>query len=162
MAIRIQVLEDTIKIDKAFVSGKDRVAVNDQVVFEGKLPPNTPLAFAVGNREYSFETRVVSRMTNALAIHLEIRETAELVHAGVYDQTGKRVNGDGGAKSTGAIQTCGMIGGLLGFAAMMYLGPAAVGGVAGDAVAGGIRGGIGGIVGYGLGFGFGSMIFGSK
>lgn len=157
MATKIQVMGDTVKIDKAFVSGKDRVAVNGEVVFEGKLGGETPQKFIAGNRGYKLRTRRVSAMTGAIAVHLQVYENKELIHSGVYDQAGKPVENEGQAKSTAALQVCGMVGGMIGFATMMILN-AATGVVPGGAIGGALGGGIGG----GLGYGLGSLIFRGK
>jgi len=157
MAIKIQALGDTIKIDKAFVSGKDRVAVNGEVVFEGKLSADMPQKFTAGNREYAFESKVVNKMTSVIAVHLQIYENAELVHSGVYEQSGKPVQNEGEAKKNAAIRACGQVGGIIGIATMLFLN------IATGVVPGGAVGGVIGCgVGFGLGFGLGSLIFGRK
>ena len=53
MATTVSTMGDTIKIDKTFVSGKDRIAVNGDVVFEGKAAAGTPQRIKVGAREYA-------------------------------------------------------------------------------------------------------------
>jgi hypothetical protein len=79
MATTIQAIGDTIKIDKAFVSGQDRIAVNGQVAFEGKLNLATPQNFTAGSPEYTIEIQTVSKMTGAIAIHLQVHENGELL-----------------------------------------------------------------------------------
>ena len=157
MATKIQALGDTIKIDTAFVSGKDRVAVNGQVVFEGKLGAETLQKFSAGNRDYALEVKTLNSMTGAIAVHLQIHEEAKLVHSGIYNQEGKPVQNEGQAKKTGAIQACGIVGGIIGFATMMFLNMATRG-VPGGAIGGAIGGGVGCAIGYGLG----TLIFGRK
>lgn len=157
LAIKIQALGDTIKIDKAFVSGKDRVAVNGQVEFLGKLAVGKAHRFAAGNREYEIETKLVSKTTSAIAIHFQVFENAELVHSGIYDQAGKLVKNEEEAKKTGAIQSCGMVGGIVGMAVMIILNQA-TGVIPGGAIGGAIGGGVG----YGLGAGLGSLMFGDS
>ena len=49
MPTKIEAAGDTIKIDKAFVSGKDRVNVNGQVVFEGNIAPGSKHEFELGD-----------------------------------------------------------------------------------------------------------------
>lgn len=157
MATTIQAIGDTIKIDKAFVSGKDRIAVNGQVAFEGKLNLATPQNFTAGSREYTIETQTVSKMTGAIAIHLQVHENGELLHSGIYDQFGKPVGDQSQAKAAGAIHACGMVGGIAGFATMMFLN-IATGVVPGGAIGGAIGGGGGVMVGYGIG----TLVFGRK
>ncbi len=157
MASKIQVLGDTIKIDKAFVSGKDRVSVNDEVVFEGKIGGGAPQNFSAGNREYAIESRTVSKMTGATAIHLRVYEKGELIHSGVYDQAGNPVQNERQARATGAIHVCTIVGGVIGFATMMVLNMA-TGVVPGGAIGGAIGGGGGAAVGYGIG----CLVFGGR
>lgn len=157
MAATIQAVGDTIKIDKAFLSGKDRVAVNGQVVFEGKIAPNSPQSFTTAEREYVLEVRTLSKMTGAVSYHLNVRERGETVHTGIYDQLGKPVASEGQAKTTGAMQACGVAGGIAGFALMMFLNMA-TGVVPGGAVGGAIGGGVG----YAIGFAMGSLILGER
>jgi hypothetical protein len=157
MAIKMQACGDTIRINKAFVSGKDRIAVNDNVVFEGKLSSGSPQKVSAGSREYSVESRRVGKMTGATAIHLEVYERGELIHAGVYDQNGKSVENEGQAKANGAMQTCAMIGAVAGFTTMMSLNMA-TGVVPGGAIGGAIGGGVGGM----LGAGVGTLLFGKR
>ena len=151
MATKFEVLGDTIKIDKAFVSGKDRVSVNGNVVFEGKLGGDTPQICTVGNREYGIRSRTVSKLTGATAIHVDVRENGELVHSAVYDQAGKSVESEGKAKATGAVNMCAIAGGVIGFATMMFLN-LATGVVPGGAIGGAIGGGGGAMLGYAIGY----------
>lgn len=157
MAAKIQVIGDTIKINKVFMSSKDRVAVNDRVVFEGKLRPGEPQKIRAGEREYEIEFRKISKVTGAIAIHLNIHEKGELLHTGIYDQAGKPVTNEEQAKKSGAIQFCVMIGAVVGVTTMVSL-SSATGVVPGGAVGGAIGGGVGGM----LGLGIGTLIFGLR
>jgi hypothetical protein len=157
MATIINVLGDTIKIDKAFVSGKDRVAVNDQVVFVGKLDSEPPPRFSAGKREYTVETYIVSSLTNATAIYVDIYENGNLVHSGIYDQAGNQVKHPGQASRIGAIQACASVGAALGVFTMLILNMK-TGVVPGGMIGGAIGGGGGALLGYGLGH----LLFGSK
>jgi hypothetical protein len=155
MAATIRVLGQTIQIEKAFVSGKDRIAVNGQVVFEGKIRPQTPQRFTVGSCDYTVESRTVGGIAKAIVIHLQICEKGKVVHSGVYDQRGNQVNAEAYVKKMRAIQACALVGGVLGFVTMMVLN-AATGVVPGGAIGGALRGGGG----AGLGYAVGSLIFG--
>jgi hypothetical protein len=146
MPTSIQVLDDTIKIDKVFVSGKDRVAVNGQVVFEGKLAPSTPKTIAAGNREYVIETRLVSRMMGTTTVHLKVLENDQEVHSGLYDQTGKPLQNEQQAGSSSAIQACAVVGAVIGVAVMLSLNMT-TGVVPGGAIGGAIGGGCGAALG---------------
>ncbi len=157
MATKIQAIGDTIKIGKTFVSGNDRITVNDEVVFEGKLDADDPETFTVGQRDYSIESRKVGQLTGAISIHLNIHENGELVHTGIYDQNGKSVKSEGQAKANGAIHICSMIGGVVGCTTMLVLNTT-TGVVPGGAVGGGIGGGVGAVVGGGIG----NLLFGRR
>lgn len=161
MATIIEALGDKIKIDKAFVSGKDRISVNDQVTFEGKLIDNEPVKFQAGSREYRVSRSVVSKMTSATATEVQVIENNEVIHSGIYDQQGKPVKDLAQAKSSGAVQACGMIGMAIGLGIMLTLGPES-GIFPGGAIGGAISGAIGGGVGGAIGFGLGTAIFGRK
>jgi hypothetical protein len=150
MAAKIKALSDTIKIDKAFVSGKDRIAVNDAVVFEGKLAKGSPQTVSSGKREYSIESKVVGKFTGATAIHLQICEKGGLVHTGVYDQFGKPVGDEKQAKANAKVQACAALGAIVGFTTMMTLNMT-TGVVPGGAIGGSIGGGVGGALGFGIG-----------
>jgi hypothetical protein len=157
MATTINVLGDTIKIDKAFVSGKDRVAVNGQVVFQGKLNSEPPPRFSAGKREYTVDTYIVGSLTNAIAIYVDIYEGGNLVHAGIYDEAGNPVKNPEQARRVGAIRACAAVGAMLGCFTMLVLNMK-TGVVPGGMIGGAIGGGGGALLGYGLG----SLIFGSK
>ena len=156
MATKIQVLDDTIKIDKTFTAGKDRVSINGETVFEGKMGTDSPQKFHSGNRDYAVEVKKVGKL-GATAVHLQIHEDNELVHTGVYDQAGKPANGDGQVAKNGALHLCAMVGAFVGVATMLYLN-GATGVVPGGAIGGAIGGGVGAMVGHGIG----SLFIGRK
>ena len=157
MATTINALGDTIKIDKAFVTGKDRVAVNGQVVFEGKLNTEPPPRFSAGKREYTVDTYIVGSLTNAVAIYVDIFEGDNLVHSGIYDEAGNPVKNPEEARKVGVIRACAAVGAALGCFAMLTLNMR-TGVVPGGMIGGAIGGGGGALLGYGLGY----LIFGSK
>ncbi|WP_207396357.1 hypothetical protein [Bremerella alba] len=157
MATVIEAAGDKIKIDKGFVSGKDRISVNGEVVFEGKLTDDEPQNIYFGSREYTLRQSVVSRTTRATAIQLHIFENKTEVHSGLYDQHGKPVKDQAEAKSNGAVQVCGIAGGVIGVIVMLVLNRE-TGIVPGGAIGGAIGGGVGSAIGYGVG----GLIFGSK
>lgn len=156
MATKIQALDDSIKIDKAFASGKDRVSINGEKVFEGKLGTDSPQNFRFGNRDYSVEVRKVGKL-GATAVHLQIYKDNELVHSGVYDQTGKPANGDSQVAQNGALYLCAMVGAFVGVTTMISLN-IATGVVPGGAIGGAIGGGVGAAIGHGIG----SSVIGRK
>ena len=157
MKIKIPTLNDTIKIDKSFVTGKDRIAINGNVVFEGKLSPNSTQKFDIGKRKYFVESKVVNKLTKTVAIHLVIYENAEVVHKGIYDQTGKLVEDEKDAKRNGVLQACGAAGAATGIITMMILNL-----LTGVVPGGAIGGGIGAGVGYGIGYAIGRLILNWK
>jgi hypothetical protein len=153
----IKVLGDTITIDKTFVSGKDRIRVNGQEVFSGKLNKEKPQTFQAGRRQYTLETRTVSQWTGAVAYYLDIFEGDQQLHSGIYDQAGKPVRSEGQASATALIHGCGAVGGVIGFMTMMVLSHS-TGVVPGGAIGGAIGGGGG----YMLGYGLGTLLFGRR
>ncbi|QDU75162.1 hypothetical protein Pan97_21860 [Bremerella volcania] len=157
MATVIEALGDKIKIDKAFVSGKDRISLNGQILFEGKLVDDEPQKFKAGSREYKISRSVVSKMTNATATELTIFENNAPVFSALYDQQGKPVNDQAEAKSNGAIQVCGVIG-MMGGVAVVLVASRETGMLPGGAVGGAIGGGLGGAIGFGIGM----LLFGRK
>jgi hypothetical protein len=153
----IKALGDTIKIDKTFVSGKDRIAVNGAVVFEGKANMPDPARITVGNREYVVGLEMVSKFAKINLVHLQIYENGNPVHTGVYDQAGKPVTNPGQAKSSAGVQFCGMIGAIVGVTVMLSLNHAThtvPGGAIGGAIGGGVGGAIGGAI--------GTLLFGQR
>jgi hypothetical protein len=153
----INVLGDKITIDKTFVSGKDRIRVNGQEVFSGKLNKEKPQTFQAGRRQYTLETRIVSRWSGGVAYYLDIFEGDRQVHSGIYDQAGKPVKSEGQAGATAMIHGCGAAGGVIGFMTMMALN-VSTGVVPGGAIGGAIGGGGG----YMLGYGLGKLLFGRR
>ncbi len=148
MATKIQVLDDTIKIDKTFTSAKDRVSINGETVFEGKMGIDSRQKLRVGDRDYAVEVRKVGKL-GATAVHLQIHEDNELIHSGVYDQAGKPANGDGQVAKNGALHLCAVVGAFAGVAMMLYLNMA-TGVVPGGAIGGAIGGGVGAMIGHGI------------
>lgn len=159
MATTIRVMGDTIKIDKTFVSGKDRVAVNGTVVFEGNAATQGPQRIKVGNREYAVQIEAVSKLAKAILVHLKIYDNGSLVHAGVYDQVGKPVKNveQAKAKSSAGVQMCAFVGAAVGVAVMLGLNNATHA-VPGGAIGGAIGGGVGSAVGWGIG----ALLFGKR
>ena len=157
MATNITAHGDTLKIDKAFVSGKDRITVNGQVAFEGKLCRGTAQVFDSGSRKYTIESRIVSWMTGAQVFHLQVQENSQEVHTGIYDLAGKPLQNESQAKAGGAVQACGMVGMAVGLITMMFLN-LTTGVVPGGAIGGAIGGGGGAAIGYGIG----TLLFGNK
>lgn len=160
MGIKIHAQGDAITIGKAFVSGKDRITVNEEVMFEGKIEPDTPQRFSRGNRQYSIETRVISKLTGATVTLIQIAEESKVIHSCFYNINGQPVKSVAESKHTGALQICGVVGGVLGFATMMLLN--ILFGAAAGAVGGALGGAIGGGVGYGVGYGIGSLFIKEK
>ncbi|WP_442483565.1 hypothetical protein [Aeoliella sp. SH292] len=157
MATTIVADGDSIKIDKAFVSGKDRVSVNGKLAFEGKLNQGRAETFNAGTRTYAIESKVISKLTSAVAYYVQIHENGQQVHAGIYDHMGKPLANEGEVKTAGALQASAMVGMGVGVAIMMFLN-AATGVVPGGAIGGAIGGGVGGAIGMGIG----KLIFGKK
>lgn len=151
MATTIQASGDTIKIDKAFVSGKDRVAVNGDVVFEGKLRGEKPQQFVVGHRKYAIRTKLVSEVTGAIVVQLKIYEKTGAIHTGMYDQDGKPVGSEAEATTAPAIQTAGTLGAAIGVGTMLVLN-LVTGSVPGGAIGGALGGALGGVIGSGVGY----------
>jgi hypothetical protein len=157
MATTIRVMGDTIKIDKRFVSGKDRIAVNGTVVFEGNAAISNPQRIKVGNREYAVQIETISKFGKVILVHLQIHENGRLVHAGIYNQVGKPVENREQAKSSAGVQMCAFIGATVGVAVMLGLNQAT------HTVPGGAIGGaIGGGLGAALGSGIGTLVFGTQ
>ena len=150
MATNILAGNDVIKIERAFVSGKERITINDELAFEGKIKPDQPIQMQVGSRTYIVETKIVSKFGKVTTINLQILEGGETIHAEKYDQLGKPVS-VAQARSAGAIQVCSLIGAAVGFATMMAL-SAATRAVPGGAIGGAIGGGGGSAIGYGIGW----------
>ncbi|MAE60478.1 MAG: hypothetical protein CMJ49_03875 [Planctomycetaceae bacterium] len=155
MAIKIEAMGQSIKIHKAFVSGRDRVTVDGQTVFEGKLTPQTVQTFEVGERQYTLEMRTVSKMIGAIVIHLNVSENGELKHSAIYDQSGKPVEDESQSKSNAAMQICLAVGAGLGVAVMLTLNM-----TTGVVPGGAIGGAIGAVLGALVGAGVGGLIFG--
>ncbi len=149
MATTINVLGDTIKIGKAFVSGKDRISVNGDIVFEGKVT-ESPEKIKVGDREYAVEIETVNKMAKMVLVNLQVYEKGVLVHSGLYDRTGKLVENEEKFRSAAGLQVFSMIGAAVGVALMLGFNRA-TGVVPGGAIGGAIGGGLGGIIGYGIG-----------
>lgn len=157
MATKINAAGDAIKVDKTFVSGKDRVTVNGTVVFEGKLQDGEAEKVVAGDREYVILKRVTSRLAELFSIELEVHEGGKLIHSGIYDKFGKSHANQADAKSSAAVTACGVVGAIIGFTVMMTLNMT-TGVVPGGAIGGGIGGGVGGALG-GL---IGKALFGPK
>jgi len=180
MATVINALEDQIKIGQGFVSGKDQISVNDQVVFEGKLGEFKSQKVEAGNRTYEIRQEVTNATTRATAIHLHIYENEEEVHSGFYDQKGQRISDPSKAGSPQAARTCAKVGAAFGivfalglsflfnflsdssiisdfFPESLLLGDAVMTGV----LEGALMGSLGGLFGGAIGFGFGEIVFGS-
>ena len=149
MATKIKAAGDTIKISKTFVSGRDRLTINGEVVCND-LGIEEPETFAAGNRAYTVEINGVSKMTGAFSTHLKIHEDGQLLHSGIYDQHGKPVQSEREAKANGAVHYCCMIGAVIGCATMSAL-SFTTGVVPGGAIGGAIGGGVGGAIGVGIG-----------
>ena len=157
MATKIKAAGDEIKVDKAFVSGKDRIAINGEILFEGKLKDGEPETLTREIRQYVIVKRVTSMLAEMYSIELEISENGQLIHSGVYDKFGKSHASQADAKTSGAVAACGMVGGIIGVAVMLTLN-ATTGVVPGGAVGGGIGGGVGGA----LGAWIGQALFGAQ
>ena len=155
MATTIQAVGDKIKLDKGFVSGKDRITVNGDVLFEGKLKTEEAQRLVAGEREYVIETAVASKMMGTISIKVQIYQQSELIHEGLYDQLGKNLSNPAQAKVSGAVHACSLVGAVIGFTLMM-VGNAATGVIPGGAIGGAIGGGVGALIGGGIG----SLIFG--
>ena len=171
MATVINALGDQIKIDRAFVSGKDRIQLNDEVVFEESLGDFRSEKFASGSRTYELRKEVVSSMTKAIAFHLQIFENGEEIHSGIYDLQGQQLTAASKAGSPSAAQACAKIGTVIGIVSMLSLnsalgivpeslfgGDTMMSGITGRALMGAIGGGLGSAIGYG----FGGLVFGSN
>lgn len=139
MATIIKALGDQFKIDRVFISGKDRIAVNDQVVFEGTLGDFKSEKFTAGSRTYELRREVVSSTFKADAIHLQIFENGEQIHSGIYDLQGQQLAAASRAGSPSAAQACAKVGTVIGMISMLSLNSA-----------------------LGIGYGFGGLIFGSN
>ncbi len=160
MAATIQAGTDTIKIGKSFVSGKDYVTVNGEVVFEGKLVAGQPHRIAVGEREFVVKTEVASKLTGALTYHLQIYDApisagGTMLHQGIYNPYGKQAASARQAKTPAVLQACGHVGAMIG-STTMVVANLATGVVPGGAIGGAIGGGGGAFIGYGIG----TLIFG--
>jgi len=141
---------DRIEVGKAFVSGKDRITINGQVVFEGKLPEDYPMDFGLGDRRCQLTYHKVSTMLETRTIHVKVYEGDALVVDQLYDQNGQPVGSSSHAKANSVAQLCGMLGAGVGVAVIMSLNMA-TGSVPGGAIGGAIGGGLGAAVGYGIG-----------
>ncbi len=157
MSTTIKVIGDTIKVEKTFLSGKDRVAVNGTIVFKGNATlPNTA-EIKAGGREYKVGIERIGWYVKTFVVHLEILDNGRLLHSGNYDPIGKSVENAEQARSSAGVQTCAFIGGTVGVAVMIGLnsvGHAAPGGAIGGAVGGGI--------GAAIGFGIGELLYGKR
>jgi hypothetical protein len=142
---------DTFKFGRAFVSGKHRVWINGQKVFEGKLVYQQPQRIEVGQRQYVITPQMKSSVNDALEVFsVQIHEQGRLIHEGLYDQAGGSFASMQEAKTASNLQVCGIVGAALGLAAMMA-GNIATGIIPGGAIGGAIGGGGGYLIGRGIG-----------
>lgn len=142
---------DVIEVGKAFVSGKDRVRINGNVAFEGKLPEDYPMEFEIRGQRCRITYRKVSTMLETRTIQVELFDGDQLVFDEMYDQNGQPVGDSEEAKANSVAQVCAIVGMALGLGAMMALNMSTQGAVPGGAIGGAIGGGVGGAVGYGIG-----------
>jgi hypothetical protein len=153
MATKIKAANFNIVIDRIFVSGKDRVAINGEVVFEGKLNETPAIGHTFGNADISIRPEVVSKFTGATIFHIVVQENGAPIHTGPYDQLGKPVGGSGDTKRNQITQLCGTIGTVIGAMTLVIMGQASgivPRGVLGSALAGGFGGALGAGVGYAI------------
>jgi hypothetical protein len=144
---------DTIKIEKSIVTGKDRVAINGQAVFDGRLPQGALQEFTVGGRKYALSMAILSGWPQKVGYQIQVTENGAVVHAGLYNQAGQPVSDAARlkTKTNGPVQVCTVIRGIGGFITMMALNQATGGAVPGGAIGGAIGGGGGALLGQGLG-----------
>ena len=154
MATKIQAEGDTIKLSKTF-TGKDKIEINGEQVFEGKLVQGKPKTVHIGDRSYTVESQSSGKVVPIITYQLQIVEDEELIHREIYDIAGKRIKSEGALKTSGAIKACGFVGMIVGLTTMMTLNRT-TGVVPGGAIGGAIGGGLGAL----LGQGFGLLIFG--
>jgi hypothetical protein len=81
----------TIRLDRAPLSGADRISINHQVVFEGQLVEDTPYKFDFDNRVYFIRVRKAHKASAVKVIDVEICRNDKLVHVGIYNEEGKLV-----------------------------------------------------------------------
>jgi hypothetical protein len=140
----IRIWGDTLRIDKSFPLGIDRIALNGKVVFEGKLVPQEPCTFTVDSREYVITINGIG--DGFRAIHLLIRKGNQLVHEGRYDGAGQNIDY---AKAKARNNSYIMIGSIAISTAIITANAttrAVPGGAIGGAISGAIRGAIIGAV----------------
>ena len=116
MAWKIEALGDSIEIGRAFVSGKDQIKINGEVVFEGKLLKNPPESIHAGEREYKIRCVVVSNWSGAALTEVKILENSKVIHSDVYDSEGNLATTLEEVKSTAGINMGIYIGGIVGSA----------------------------------------------
>lgn len=150
MNTKIVVGDDKIVVGKNFVSGKDQIKINGEVVFLGNLEDRKPEACNHAHKRFDIETRKLSGIAGGRAIGVCVYEGDRLVHQAIYDQLGKAVQDANEAKSNTLVNACATGGGFLGCIIMITLNTA-TGVVPGGAIGGAIGGGCGGAIGYGIG-----------
>lgn len=157
MATTIKFLNDTMVIDRVFVSGKDRVKVNDRVLYEGKFGHKKPEVIADGTREYTITRHLLNAWFNTHATHVVVKENGEVLHDVLYDVKGRRVKDVHKARAAESgrlfVHVCGSVGS---FAALAIVG--INGGFRGDILRSAVLGGCVGLAGAVVGTGFGYVL----
>ena len=156
-----QLLGNTIHIDKVFTSGKDRISINGQVVFEDKLVEDSPYKFEIEDQTYFIRIRKVHKLAATTVIDVEVYRDGKLVQVGMYDKDGNLVKNESQAQTMKGHKACSMFGGVIGGITIFSL-SRTIEILPGGALGGAISGVIGGMIGTGIGYGFGLLIFGRK
>jgi hypothetical protein len=156
MYIKIEVHGDKIKFGKTFM-GANRIFINGDLVFEGKLTPDKTEKITVENREYVIKPKSYGKSKWPSVISIEVFEDSELIHSQMYDKNSAPVEDVEQARENGAIQICGVIFAGIGYIVIMGL-HKSTGAVPGGAIGGALGGGLGGAIGYGIG----KLFFGRK
>jgi len=158
MAILIKALGEKIKIDTTFLLGADRITVNGQEGFVGKLKNGQPQRFKIRTREYEICRTIVNRWSGGLrAIDLSIYERDQLVFKKVYDEKGRQIESHDALKTRAGTFVFSFLGAVVGVVAMFVL-FFQTGKIPSGYLCGSIGGLVGGIVGHWLGAG----IFGGR
>lgn len=158
MGILIKAIGDKIRIGTTFLLGADRITVNDQEGFVGRLKNGVPVKFSIRTREYEVCRTMVNRLAGGLrAIDVRIYERGAVVFAGVYDDKGRQIESHDALKTRAGTHVFCLLGAVAGGVAMFVL-FFQTGKIPSGYLCGSIGGMVGGTVGYWLGAG----IFGGR
>lgn len=162
MPFEVEAIGHSIALKELFISGKTRVTIDDEVIYEDKMSPRQSVELTQGNRHYSLTKIILNPISQIVAIEIQIKEDDDLLyHETHLQKTGELIGDLQQSKKNNAVSSYAMIGAII-FVALGIPLSKLIPGMPGGAIGGGIVGAIAGGIGAAIGFAIGSAIHGQR